>query len=93
MIIRFDWSYRDGTIFVCREPTYDNPGSAKLILNLHNDVEITLEGRETLQRAAREISCYDVRDTYELQLDNSSFYDDIEGQLTFRDIELAWYGY
>lgn len=94
MIIRFDWNYRDGTLFTYREPTSINSGSGRLFLNPGNNVEIIFEAHELLQPLTREFSSYGIRDSYELQWDvDPPFSDDIEGQLTFRDIELAQYAY
>lgn len=95
MIIRFDWNYQDGTLFTYREPTYyDNCGSGQILLSPGNNVEIIFEAHELLQPLAREFSSYEMRDSYELQWDvDPPFSDDIEGQLTFHDIELAQYAY
>lgn len=90
MIIRFNWSYRDGTLFTYREPTSINSGNGQLLLSPSNNVEIIFEAHELLQPLTREFSSYEVRDSYELLWDaNPPFYDDIEGQLTFNTIDLS----
>lgn len=94
MIIRFDWNYQDGTLFTYKEPTSINSGNGQLLLSPGNNVEFIFEAHELLQPVTREFSIYEKRDSCKLQWDmDPPFSDDIEGQLTFHDIELAQYVY
>jgi hypothetical protein len=95
MIIQFDWTYRDGTLFTYREPTYyDEFGSGRLLLSPGNNVELIFESHELLQPSTREFSSYETRDVYELRWDaDLPISDDIEGQITFDTLKLCTTSY
>lgn len=94
MIIRFNWNYQDGALFTYREPSSTESGKGRLFLNPSNNVELILGCHEIFQPVIREFCSDEMWNSYELRLDvDLPFSDDIEGQLTFHDIELAQYVY
>ena len=94
MTIRFDWNYQDGMLFTYQEPSSTGSGKGRLFLSPGNNVELILGCYETFQPVIKEFCSDEIWNSYELRWDKDlPFSDDIEGQLTFHDIELVQYAY